>query len=170
MSSKNTPETKREVQLSLLATQVLVLVVQSAISTTEAIAGETKTTMDHVDRLRASMLFEQAGYKDIDQWVKDVRDTENRQSLLLAHFNKSEGEARASALVELESVRAAMKVLEDKGPVRQKRHVDLALISWFQKQITKSDVVLSNDAIFCYGEVCTAFEVPLPKEKDKAKK
>ena len=170
MSSKKAPETKREIHLSYLATQTLVLVVQSAISTIEAIAGETKTRMDHVERLRASMLFEQAGYKDIDQWAKNVRDTENRKNLLLGHINKSEDKERKAAFVEIESVSAALKVLEDKGPVKHKRQVDLALISWFQKQITKSDVVLSGDAIFVYGELCTAFKVELPaEEKDKAK-
>ena len=72
--AKQVPETKRQLRLSYLATQTLVLIVQSAISKTEAVAGETVTTMDHVERLRASMLFEQTGYVDIDKWTKEVRD------------------------------------------------------------------------------------------------
>lgn len=165
MPNEKIPETKREVHLSYLATQVLAIIVQSAISQTEAIAGETTVKMDHVDRLRASMLFEQSGYQDVDNWMKEVRDMENKLQILVGHINKSEGDERRAAFGEIDSARAAAKVTEDKGPIKHDRHVDLALIAWVQKQITKSEAVLSNDSIFVYGELCTAFDVPLPTDK-----
>lgn len=168
--AKSIPETKRQLHLSYLATQTLVLIVQSAISKTEAIAGETVTTMDHVERLRASMLFEQTGYADIDKWAKEVRDAENKMQILVGHINKSEGDERRTAFNEIESARKAAQIIEDKGDKKQDRQVDVALIAWFQKQITKSDVVLSADALFVYGELCIAFDVPLSTDDKKGDK